>query len=170
MHELLLVSSQNRHLATNRASTLLNTMPIARAGEHHHPPVQPSYHSINSSATRAGHSDAAQVLLSRLHMQFEATHSACRPSISRCQHDGMLPRIQCQRAQNHRFQTCVCDAGPLNFVFEKASLRGVISAQLAEAKGHKGSQALFCELADSLRSEEACKDINVFNHRSSLCS
>ena len=57
-------------------------------------------------------------------------------------------------------------AGPLNFVFEKANLRGVVSAQLAEAHGQKGSQALFCELADSLRSEDACKDINVFNHRS----
>ena len=41
MHELMLVSSQNRQLPTNRASTLLNTMPVARAGEHSPPPVQP---------------------------------------------------------------------------------------------------------------------------------
>ena len=64
------------------------------------------------------------------------------------------------------YPTFKTHAGPLNFVFEKANLRGVISAQLAEAHGQKGSQALFCELADSLRSEDACKDINVFNHRS----
>ena len=89
-------------------------------------------------------------------------------SSSWCHHDATLPRLGCC-IDERTITELRLHAGQPNFVFEKASLRGVISAQLAEAQGHKGSQALFCELADSLRSEDACKDINVFNHRSSLC-
>ena len=35
MHELLLRSSQNRHLATNHASSLLRSMPISGTGTGH---------------------------------------------------------------------------------------------------------------------------------------
>ncbi len=59
-------------------------------------------------------------------------------------------------------------AGPPHFIFEKAKYNGVVSAQLEAGERQGGSGACLIKLADDLRGEDSCRDINIYNHR--LCS
>lgn len=71
----------------------------------------------------------------------------------------------CQAVNLMNAPCCNLCAGPLNFIFEKAKFNGVVATQLAEAQKQNAGEACLRKLFENLKSQESCKDINVYNQR-----
>ena len=166
VHELLLRSSQDRHLATNSTAALLSSMPLSQAGllcatvPSCLPGVCGCCYRITYLLTVACVSvmDALSGFLQCL---------CTVPNYAAC-----TLCILCDWAGKYLMNadsTYMC-AGPLNFIFEKAKFTGAVSAQLKEAERQGSSGGCLVRLADELQSVDSCRDINLYNERYSSWS